>query len=134
MERIRLRLWRWLAAAVIVHLVVSMIHGAAHQGADVPLSWTANLFVYTVILAGPLVGLALTWPAERLGNWTVAASMTGSLIFGCVNHFILAGPDHVAHVAAAWRTSFGVTAGLLAITEAFGAGVAARLLAERKRS
>ena len=56
---------RWLTAAVLLHLVVSIVHGTAHAGAHVPLSPAANLFVFTVILAGPLVGLALTWPAER---------------------------------------------------------------------
>ena len=32
-----------------------------------------------------------------------------------INHFIIAGPDHVAHVAAEWRALFGVTAVLLDI-------------------
>jgi len=43
---------RWLTAAVLSHLVVSIVHGAAHNGAQVPLSPAANLFVFTVILAG----------------------------------------------------------------------------------
>src|SRR5689334_12762452 len=30
--------WRWLTAAVLVHLVVSIVHGAAHSEAHVPLS------------------------------------------------------------------------------------------------
>jgi len=43
---------RWLTAAVLSHLVVSIVHGAAHNGAQIPLSPAANLFVFTVILAG----------------------------------------------------------------------------------
>src|SRR6476659_3022310 len=50
---------RWLTAAVLSHLAISLVHGAAHAGAEVPLSPAANLFVYIVILAGPIVGLAL---------------------------------------------------------------------------
>ena len=45
---------RWLTAAVLSHLVISFVHGAAHAGAHVPLSPAANLFVFIVILAGPI--------------------------------------------------------------------------------
>ena len=113
-----------LAAVVLTHLAVSVVHGRAHDGADVPLSQAASLFVYIVILAGPLAGLAL-WPwRPRSGAWLVAASMTGALLFGLINHFIIPGSDRVANVAAQWRTLFGVTAALLVVCEAAGAGVA----------
>ena len=49
-----------MAAAVLVHLVISMVLGAAHNGAHIPMSPAANLFVFVVILAGPLVGLAVS--------------------------------------------------------------------------
>ena len=51
--------WKWMAATVLVHLLVSMIHGAAHAGANVPMSPAANIFVFVVILAGPLNGLGI---------------------------------------------------------------------------
>jgi hypothetical protein len=86
----------WLTATVLAHLVVSMVHGVAHTQANVPLSLAANLFVYIVILAGPLIGLALTWWTPRLGGWLIALSLAGSLVFGLVNHFVLTSPDHVA--------------------------------------
>ena len=124
---------RWLTAAVLSHLVVSIVHGAAHAGAQVPLSLAANLFVFVVILAGPVVGLALTWPAEQLGSWVIASTMAGSLVFGLVNHFVIASPDHVAHVAPQWRPLFTTTAVLLALTEALGSGLAIRLATERKK-
>jgi len=110
----------WLTAAVLAHLAVSIVHGTAHANAHVPLSTAANLFVFIVILAGPVVGLALTWRAERIGSWTIAITMAASLVFGLVNHFVLASPDHVAHVALQWRPLFTTTAVLLAITEALG--------------
>jgi hypothetical protein len=117
----------WLATLVAAHLAISIAHGAAHTGAHVPLSRAASLFVYVVILAGPLVGLALVWPAERLGAWIVALTMTASLGFGVANHFVLNSPDHVSHVDPAWRMMFATTAALLALTEALGAGLAVRL-------
>ena len=124
--------WPWLTAAVLSHLVVSVIHGAAHAEANVPLSRAANLFVFMVILAGPLVGLALTWPAERIGSWLVAITMAGSFVFGLVNHFVFASPDHVAHVAGPWRPVFATTAVLLAVTEAASCGLAIRFARERE--
>jgi hypothetical protein len=123
---------RWLTAAVLSHLVVSLVHGAAHTKAHVPLSSAANLFVFIVILAGPLVGLALTWRAERIGSWLVAITLAGSLAFGLVNHFVFDSPDHVAHVVPQWRPLFTTTAVLLALTEALGSGLALRLARERR--
>ena len=125
---------RWLAAVVFAHLAVSIVHGSAHTGAHVPMSPAANLFVFSVILAGPLVGLALTWPAERLGSWLIAATMAASFVFGFVNHFVLPSPDHVAHVVRQWQPLFAATAVLLALTEVLGFGVAIHLALERKRA
>jgi hypothetical protein len=125
---------RWLTAAVLAHLVISIVHGHAHAGAHVPLSRAANLFVFIVILAGPLVGLVLTWPAERIGIWTIAITMAGSLVFGVVNHFVLPSPDHVAHVDRHWRPLFTTTAVLLGLTEALGSGLAIRVARERKNA
>jgi hypothetical protein len=123
---------RWLTAAVLSHLVVLIVHGAAHAGAHIPLSRAANLFVFVVILAGPLVGLALIWPAERIGTWLIAITMAGALVFGLVNHFVFASPDHVSRVARDWRPLFTTTAVLLAPTEALGFALAIRLVTERK--
>ena len=126
--------WIWLTVAVLAHLVVSIVHGAAHAQAEVPLSRAANMFVYTVILAGPLMGLALTWPAGRIGGWLIAVTMAGSLVFGVVNHFVFASPDHVAHVDPRWRPLFATSAILLVVTEALGFGLAIRFLRGRKSS
>jgi hypothetical protein len=124
--------WRWLAVVVVAHLLISMVHGAAHAQAGVPLSPAANLFVYVVILGGPLAGLALTWPAERTGARVIAATMAGALVFGVVNHFVFASPDHVTHVDPRWRPLFTATAVLLAATEVLGFGLALRSARERR--
>jgi hypothetical protein len=115
-----------LIVMVLVHLILSLVHGAAHVAADVRLSLSATLFVFLVILIGPVAGLGLRRSAfARAGTWVIAGSMGGALIFGIVNHFIVAGVDHVGNIAEPWRVLFTVTAALLAVTEAFGSGLAA---------
>jgi hypothetical protein len=124
--------WKWMAAVVLVHLLISLVHGAAHNAAHIQMSPAANLFVFVVILAGPLVGLAVSWPSKRLGSLIIGLTMSGSLVFGFVNHFLLESPDHVRHVEAQWRALFGTTAALLAITEMLGLGLAIRLARQRR--
>jgi hypothetical protein len=128
------RAWTWLIWVVLAHLVISFVHGAAHAQAHVPLSLAANLFVYIVILAGPLLGLVLAWKAKRIGSVVIACAMAGSLVFGLVNHFVLASADHVSHVDPQWRALFATTAVLLAMTEELGSGLAIRVIRERKAS
>lgn len=127
-------LWPWMAGAVLAHLAVSIAHGAAHNGAHIPMSAMANLFVFVVILAGPLVGLALSWRDEQIGSLIVALTMAGSLVFGFVNHFVAGSPDHISHVEAQWRTLFGMTAAMLTITEMVGLTIAVRFLRRRTLS
>jgi hypothetical protein len=115
-----------LAAVVLVHLAIAIVHGRAHTGAQVPLPLAGELFVYVVILAGPLVGLGVSRWRPHAGAWIVAASMSGALVFGLINHFVIDGLDHVAHialVASRWRLLFGATAALLAVSEAAGVAV-----------
>jgi len=117
-----------MAAVVLAHLVISMLHGFAHTRAHVPLSLAADIFVFAVIVAGPLVGLALTWKSEQVGTWLIGLTMTGALIFGFVNHFVLSSPDHITHVDPEWRPLFTTTAALLLLTEAIGSGLAVQSL------
>jgi hypothetical protein len=115
-----------LAAAVLIHLAVAMVHGFAHSRANVMLPPSATLFVFGVILVGPVLGLVVQRLAlPRGGAWLIAAAMAGALAFGFVNHFMIPGIDHVSHVAEPWRPLFGITAALLVATEAFGSAFAA---------
>jgi hypothetical protein len=114
---------RLLAAVVLIHFAINVVHGRAHAGAVVPLSTFGTLFVFGVILAAPLIGLVIWRWRPRLGGWLVAASMGAALVFGLINHFVISGSDHVSHVAADWRLLFGVTAVLLVVCEAVGAAV-----------
>ena len=115
-----------LVSIVLAHLAINIVHGQAHTGAHVPLSPAAAAFVFIVILAGPLFGLAVFRWRRRAGAWIVAASFAGSLVFGLVNHFIIPGADRVDHVSQEWRTLFGVTAALLLASEAAGVAIAVR--------
>jgi hypothetical protein len=118
----------WLSLVVATHLVISVLHGSVHNAAHVPLSAAGTLFVFVVILAGPVVGVALMWWMERVGGLIIALAMAGSFIFGFLNHFVFASADHVAHVATLWRPLFATTAVLLALTEALGFALALRFV------
>jgi hypothetical protein len=112
---------------VVAHLAVSLLHGAAHSGAAVPLSALQNAFVWIVIFAGPLVALWLIWTGRRFGPELLALTMGGSLVFGIVNHFVVESPDHVAHITSeAWRLPFQLSAAALALLEAAGTAVGIR--------
>lgn len=109
-----------LWAAVLIHFIISVAHGRAHDGGHVALTQAQALFVYSVILAAPFVGLAVAFWRPRAGGLIVAAAMAGSLVFGVVNHFIIISPDHVSQVADAWRPMFTTSAVLLIASEAWG--------------
>ena len=115
----------FLVLLVLAHLVVTVLHGRAHEGAVVPVSTAASIFIFIVIVATPLVGAAVLWFfSVEGGAWLLAISLAASFVFGVVNHFVLDSPDHVAHIAAQWKFVFGATAVLLALTEALGSGLA----------
>jgi len=132
MNRNKSTTWIWMAGIVLAHLVISIVHGSAHTNAHVALSPAGNLFVFVVILAGPLIGLGLLWPSMRIGAWLIMLAMAGALIFGVVNHFVFSSPDHVAHIDPQWRSVFTTTAILLAATEALGSVLAFQTLRERR--
>jgi hypothetical protein len=110
-----------LGLVVLTHLAVTMVHGAAHSAADVPLGAMGMAFVVVVIMAAPLAGLAWMRFNAAAGARLLGLSMGAALVFGAVNHFMIPGADHVAHLAGPWRQTFGVTAVLLVVTEAVGA-------------
>jgi hypothetical protein len=107
---------------VLVNLPINFVHGAAHLVLHIDLSAAEKLFVAIVILAGPLLAMALLWTRwQRFGFGLLAASMAGSLVFGLYHHFVAMGPDHVvAQAAGFWGTTFVVTACLLFLAEALG--------------
>src|SRR4029079_13336944 len=112
-----------IAGVVVLHLIVSLIHGSAHTGAAIEQGPAAMAFIVLVILAGPLIGLAWMWRSPLVGARLIGITMAAYLLFGVINHFIIPGADRVDHVAMAWRALFEATALLLALTEASGAAL-----------
>jgi hypothetical protein len=129
-------MFRTLATIIVVaHLAVSLVHGAAHSGAAVPLSALQNVFVWVVTLAGPLAALWMIRTGRPLGPELLALTMGGSLVFGIVNHFLIESADHVAHITSdGWRLPFQVTAVGLALLEAAGTAVGIRWAALKRTS
>jgi hypothetical protein len=111
---------RLLWVLVLGHFAVTLVHGAVHAAAAVPMSLAANVFIVLVIEIGPLAGLMMLRSSPAAGAWVVAATLGGALVFGLVNHFVIAGADHVTHIADRWRDLFAATAVLLGITEIAG--------------
>jgi hypothetical protein len=109
-------------ALVLVHLMVNIIHGAAHRELGVELGPAAMLFVIGIILLCPLSAMILLWTSQRrLGVVILTLSMAASLVFGLYNHFAVRGPDHVGEQGPGpWGTAFVLTAYLLFFTEAMG--------------
>jgi hypothetical protein len=124
---------RYAIQVIVVHALVSALHGAAHARLDIPLSFAQNLFVVVVIMIAPLVAGALLWRKHYLSGAIIFfCSMAGALVFGVYNHFVASSPDHVSHVAVmasgGWVIVFQVTAALVAIIEAFGCLIGVRML------
>jgi hypothetical protein len=109
-------------AVVLVHQAIAILHGMAHGNLHIGLSAPQELFVLIVITVCPLIAMALLWTRRRrVGAVLLAVSMGASLLFGVWNHFVAAGPDHVAEVASGTMGRlFQMTAVLLALIEAAG--------------
>jgi hypothetical protein len=114
-----------VTTVVVIHTIVVILHGLAHQTIPVPLSLLQSLFVGAVIVLAPMGAVSLLWASfDRLGHWLFFASMTGALLFGIYNHLIRLSPDHVSQISfEGWGVLFQVTALLLLVTEGIGSGV-----------
>ena len=126
---------KYSTAIVLSHLAVAIVHGLAHERLAIHLTSVQKLFIMVMVIVAPLVAMSLSWTR----HWKVAGtllflSMSGSLIFGVANHFLIVSADHVSHLPAGqWVLPFQVTAVLLALTESVGClvGLAALLAKDR---
>jgi len=109
-------------ALILIHLIVSMLHGWAHQAAMVTLSTLGYLYVLVVITVAPLVaGVLLLMRRRKAGALLLALSMLGSFLFGFWFHFLSATNDNVTQVHGPWHFTFLWTAVALAVIELAGA-------------
>ena len=94
--------------------------------ACVVLSPVATVYVWLVIIAGPLLGWWICKSGRpRQDLRSSPAAWREQLIFGLWNHFLAAGADHIKsadHIsmigAGPWQGPFRVTAIALAVVEA----------------
>lgn len=108
-------------ALILAHLLVSVVHGRAHQGAMVALTAFGYAYVFIVITVAPLVAGAMLFSRiQRIGALLLTLSMLGSFVFGAWYHFLSGGNDNVAEVHGGWRSTFVWTAIALAILEFIG--------------
>lgn len=118
---------------IILHAVVSSLHGAAHQNLGVRLSQFQVLFIAVVITIAPVVAGVLLWKGFlKIGAALLVCSMAASLIFGVYNHFVEISPDHVSHLEVTsksiWVWIFQSSAVIIAVIEAFGTWVGVQML------
>ena len=113
---------------ILIHLVVSTLHGWAHQAAMVKLAAFGYVYVAIVITLGPLVAAAFMFARkQKIGALLLALSMFGSFIFGFWYHFLSNTNDNVMQVHGPWHSTFLWTAIALAVIELAGTVVGFRM-------
>ena len=116
--------FRAVAAIVLAHAAINLVHGLPHAVVPVPLTVWQNAVVVGVVLALPLAGLWLYSRGERRrGAWAILLGGLGSAVFGTYYHFFSATPDNVANVTGDWSMPFLLTSvgiSLLAVATAAG--------------
>jgi hypothetical protein len=106
---------------VVLYAIANGLHGLAHVEIPVPLSLLQGLFVGIVIFLSPFIAAVLFY---RMGSWLLLSAMTGSLLFGVYNHYMVISPDHFTQVSfAGWGLLLQVTALLIALVDGLGCGV-----------
>lgn len=113
---------------ILIHLIVSTLHGWAHQAAMVTLTAFGYVYVGVVITLMPLVAAAFLFTRKKkIGALLLALSMCGSFIFGFWYHFLSNTSDNVAQVHGSWHSRFLWTAIALAVIEIAGTLVGFRM-------
>jgi hypothetical protein len=111
--------------AVLIHAVIAVLHGAAHNNLGIQMTAAENAFINVVIVAAPLVAAAALWTRFSFaGAVLLTVSLAGSLLFGAYHHYVAISPDHVAHLPPGnLQGLFRVTAVLLVVSEAAGSAI-----------
>lgn len=121
-------------ALILIHLIVSTLHGWAHQAAVVALTTFGYIYVGVVITFGPLFAAAFLFTRKKkIGALLLSLSMLGSFVFGFWYHFLSQTNDNVTQVHGPWHSTFLWTAIALAIIELAGTVVGLRLFRATRR-
>ena len=110
----------WLI--ILLHFLISTVHGMAHLRLGITLSTFQSTYVLLVITLAPILAAVLLWARRvRGGFFLLALSMAGSLVFGLYWHYVAESPDNVFHLhEGTLQSLFRSTALLLAVSEACG--------------
>ena len=113
----------WLI--VLIHALVSGVHGFAHYRLGITLSTFQSVYVMLVITVWPLWAAGLLWIGKtRAAFVNLALAMGGAFVFGVYWHYVARSPDNVFHQhEGSLQTLFCVTAALLMVLESCGAMV-----------
>ena len=115
-------------ALVLIHLVVSTVHGWAHQAGMVALTTFGYVYVVVVITLLPFLAAVLLFTRKKkMGALLFTLSMFGSFIFGFWYHFLSNTTDNVTQVHGTSHSTFLWTAIGLAAIELAGTVVGFRL-------
>jgi hypothetical protein len=109
---------------IILHALVFTPHSIAHTNLYIAMNTWQNIYIFLVILVGPIVSAILLWQRNAVAFIVLAVSMAGAFVFGFYYHFLGISSDNVFTLPAGpWTMTFQLTAWLLALTEIAGAVV-----------
>ena len=112
----------WGILLVILHIVIQVPHGIAHNMLHIEMSRWQSLYILIVINLLPIVAAIMVWRRKRSGFLLLLLSMAASFVFGVFYHFIASGPDNVNSLGIhPWSNTFLWSAIFLALVEAAGA-------------
>jgi hypothetical protein len=126
---------RYAILVVLSHIIVTGVHGIAHQQLGVSISDFQSAYVFLVTLVAPIVAvimllLFLNKPKILLGSaWLLLVSMLASLLFGIIYHIVIPSSDNILTVIqnpSLYSVVFTATAILLLIVEGVGTWVGAK--------
>lgn len=131
----RSKVQRAVVGIVLIHVLVTILHGLAHGAIDVSATPEQSMFIGVVIILAPLVAvLCQLVGRSRLGAWMFLLSMMGAAVFGIINHMIIPGPDNVSQAPyTTWGSVFSWSALALAAIEGAGIVVGALAVLESRR-
>jgi len=91
----------------------------------VPLEAWQNVYIQTVIVAGPIVSLIWLWFQPRpMVAWMLAGFLVASWLFGLYFHFGPMNPDHVGSQHGSGEHLFALSAVALGVIEPLAAASA----------
>ena len=95
---------RYAILIVLSHIIITGVHGIAHQQLGVSISDFQSAYVFLVTLVAPIVAvimllLFLNKPMiQRGGAWLLLVSMLASLMFGIIYHMLFPSSDNIFSV------------------------------------